>query len=587
MKRPVYSFTLMLFIFTHVCWAVDDYDPLFGNGNVNRSALTYDSLINGVDPGNQVDMSSFGLPINAAQPNNNFEGRLTLLGEASGGEFFEIKDTFGYTSVGDTTRKHLPEFDYTFVQTGTHIVPLERGSLANSHPQWEYILEPGRVWQENGDNGYSRAAIPFTLQQKNANCMHNGVISFLFKNDGTISQVAYQISSETCLYFKFDMWGLLSASYTPAIVANAVQIKTAYQAEVAVRMPSKPISALANDYSGADPSQFGNVDETAPAHMTLYGFVIDGTHYVGGCETRYGTYPYCEVMDIPSFSTAKSAFAGVALMRLEKKYPGSMSQSIANYVPDCAINGFWFDVTFENAADMSTGNYDSPFYMGDEFAWHTSYLFLPEQHVSKIGYACNIYIRKAIPGSQWVYHTSDTYILGTAMNTYVKRLEGSSADIFSTILVEELWKPLGISPAARVSRRTYDSIAQPFTGWGLTFHRDDVSKITEFLNLDHGVINGQPMLDSAQLNAAMQRTPLDRGLTPLYGYQYNNGFWAHEISGNLACVNEVWVPFMSGYGGISIVMLPNGSSYYFFSDNDTYSWMKAAVEANKIRNFCS
>src|SRR3546814_12265440 len=80
---------------------------------------------------------------------------------------------------------------------------------------------PGRVWDEAGDNGYSRVALPFALQPKNANCMHNGVLTFLFKDDGSVSKVAYQIASEPCLYFTADLWGMLAAGYTPAPLPDA------------------------------------------------------------------------------------------------------------------------------------------------------------------------------------------------------------------------------------------------------------------------------------------------------------------------------------------------------------------------------
>ena len=71
------------------------------------------------------------------------------------------------------------------------------------------------------------------------------------------------------------------------------------------------------------------------------------------------------------------------------------------------------------------------------------------------------------------------------------------------------------------------------------------------------------------------------------GYRYNNGFWAHEIGGNLSgCSGEQWIPFMSGYGGITVLVLPNGSAYYYFSDDDTYLWMDAAVASHGIRSLC-
>jgi hypothetical protein len=53
------------------------------------------------------------------------------------------------------------------------------------------------------------------------------------------------------------------------------------------------------------------------------GFVIDGVHYSGGCPTRHGAYPFCENLDLPSYSLAKSMVAGIALMRLERLYPGA------------------------------------------------------------------------------------------------------------------------------------------------------------------------------------------------------------------------------------------------------------------------
>ena len=563
-----------------------NFEPLTGNGNVSRSLLTYSTLMNGPDPGSRVDLSAYAVPANAAQPDHVFEGALELFGEATGGGFVEIKDDFAYTGNADSTRKHLPEFNFEFVQTGTHLFPVERGTMTDSHPEWEYILEAGRVWKENSDNGYSRASIPFTLHQKNANCMHNGVMSFLFRSDGSTSRVAYQISSETCFYYKVDMWGSLAAAYSPMPVINADGLRAAYQAEVNARMPVKPISALATDYPGSDPSQFGHSTETDPAHVTLFGLVIDGVHYTGGCQTRYGSYPFCNSLVLPSYSTAKSVFAGLALMRMELKHPGFSQHTVAPYVPACAANGNWGDVRYAHVIDMGTGNDGSALYMSDEGRSHTNNLFLPTDHASKINYSCTQYNRKVAPGTKWVYHTSDTYILGTAMNADLKALEGSGKDIFADILVGEILAPIGTSPTSHVSRRTYDAVQQPFAGWGMSYLRDDVAKIARFINVDSGKLNGSPLVHSAQLDAALQRTPSDRGLDPLSGYKYNNGFWAHEIKSNVGCSNDLWVPFMSGYGGISVLLLPNGSTYYMFSDNDTYYWMKAAVESHRIRSLC-
>src|SRR3546814_7593388 len=83
--------------------------------------------------------------------------------------------------------------------------------------------------------------------------------------------------------------------------------------------------------------------------------------------------------------------------------------------------------------------------MSDEGATHTNGLFLTETHAEKIDYSCTNYSRKAAPGSRWVYHTSDTYILGTAMNARLKALEGTGADIHADTLLGDILLPLGVS----------------------------------------------------------------------------------------------------------------------------------------------
>ena len=43
---------------------------------------------------------------------------------------------------------------------------------------------------------------------------------------------------------------------------------------------------------------------------------------------------------------------------------------------------------------------------------------------------------------------------------------------------------------------------------------------------------------------------------------------------------------MSGFGGIIVALLPNGMTYYYFSDGGKYAWAKAAKEAAKISPIC-
>jgi hypothetical protein len=553
-----------------------------------RSVLTYTTLMTGSYPAT-VDLAAFTPDTGASAPTNTFEGVLHISGTPSSTTIVANSTYVSRTDVA--TAKTLPtDFNYEFVQDGGAIIPVRRGPIPSTHGWWEFILEPGQVWNEAGDNGYTRAAIPFSLQQKNANCTHNGVLMFLFKNNGAVSRTALQVTSETCLYLKLDLWGLLATSYTPGTVAGKAAAIATHAAEVANRLPVRSMTQLATDYPAITPA---NLAIGAASGGTLYGLVVNGINYVSNCATRNGNYPYCEVLDLPSFSTAKSAFAAVALMRLQALYGGSKTQAIKSWVPVTQCQSFsWNGVTFDNTLNMATGNYDSSAYEVDESAAKTNGLFVPLDHASKISYSCGAYPRKTTPGTLWVYHTSDTYILGTALNAYLKTLPGRAGqDIYSDLLVADIFAPLHLSPVTSVTRRTYDSVAQPFTGWGLTYHHDDIARIAKFLSVDNGQIGGTSMLDGAMLDAALQRNAADRGLqaATLTDFKYKYGFWARNVQSALACPHATWIPFMSGFGGISVVLFPNGVIYYNFAEdglNATFDWTNPAKEVNKLSSIC-
>ena len=183
----------------------------------------------------------------------------------------------------------LPQdFAFEFVQEDGEIIPVRRGPQPSAHGGWEFVLEPGRVWNEPGDQGFTRAAIPFALQEKNANCLHNGVLMFLFKNDGAISHVALQISGETCSYLKFDMWGALAGVYVPRVVAARADTLAVHRAEVAHRLPVRPLAQLAQDYPSVN---IAALAIGAARARTVYGLVVNGVNYVSACATPQRRLP--------------------------------------------------------------------------------------------------------------------------------------------------------------------------------------------------------------------------------------------------------------------------------------------------------
>lgn len=524
----------------------------------------------------------------ATAPKAAFPGRLSLTRDRSGGGLRVLRDDYGTARTAAGNLRSLPPFDFEFIADGESLIPVKRGPIASAHPQWEWVVEPGRLWSEPADGGYTRATLPFSLVERNANCTHNGLMTFLFNDRGEVSRVAYQVGSETCLYLKLDLWGALPAKLRTQAVPDAAQVIAEYRGEVARRLPTRPIAALADDFPGTKPESFADPAEVAPGDLTLYGVVVDGVHYVGGCQTRHGPHPYCEVLDLPSYSLAKTLVAGLGSLALAREFPDLLDQRIADYVPECWRAGGWADVKFRDALDMVTGHYDSSTYDEDEKSAAMLEFFVAEDHRTKIRFACSHFPRKAAPGKVWVYHTIDTYVLGTALEAFMKQRLGRDADFYDDVLVERLWKPLGLSPLTHSTRRTRDASAQAFTGWGLTLQRDDIARLGQFLAAPGTPrIAGKPVLDEREAAIALQRDPNDRGLTTLdESFRYARGFWAHDVSRYIGCPKPVWVPYMAGFGGLTVLLMPNGIVYYHVSDGGAYRWANAAIEAHRMRPMC-
>ena len=274
------------------------------------------------------------------------------------------------------------------------------------------------------------------------------------------------------------------------------------------------------------------------------------------------------------------------MMRLEQLYPGAKDELIHDYVPECAAAG-WRDVTFDQALDMATGRYDSAAPEADENKAVQDGFFIDLTHDEKVGRACTLYPRQSEPGAQWVYHTTDHYVLGVAMQAFLRTKLGDDADIYRDLLVDPIWRSLGLSPVTYTTRRTRDDTAQPFVGWGLTYLPDDLAKLAAFVAVDGGVHNGEALVDTDELAAALQESPIDRGLPATNeDFRYNNGFWAWNAADALKCEAPLWTPFMSGFGGVSVVLMPNDIIYYYVSDNQEFSWARAVQAANGYKDMC-
>ena len=97
-----------------------------GTGNVARTIVTYDNLMNGFDAASPLDEAALTLPADAAPSEHSFEGRLELHGEDANGEMTVLRGN----PNREPEESHLPEFDFEFVQHDGYLIPAQRGLIA-------------------------------------------------------------------------------------------------------------------------------------------------------------------------------------------------------------------------------------------------------------------------------------------------------------------------------------------------------------------------------------------------------------------------------------------------------------------------
>ena len=247
-------------------------------------------------------------------------------------------------------RQNFPIIAFDWVQNDSgEIIPTVRHLVISDNPYWDYILGVGNVWPDNSSVESNRVSMPFTLVEKNENCTHNGVL--IFDNQAAEAQAYFQISSETCAYFKADFWGRGNVTNSPLQNANSQALVTAYAKEKSKRIKTKPIATIAEHAETIQAEKLSLPKGIKPNDMTVYGLLLGDEHYVSECQTRAGSYPFCEQLVLPSYSTAKSLFAAVTMFYLEQQYGDVFSQKINSWVEQC--NGDkWDEVTFANFQSM-------------------------------------------------------------------------------------------------------------------------------------------------------------------------------------------------------------------------------------------
>ena len=504
-------------------------------------------------------------------PNNgkSFSGILKVDQPAVGIGYNVIIDS---RKIYQDNHKNIPKFEIEISSLDGKVYPKNTKIIETNHLFWNIQFGVGSSKLETSSSN-TLITLPFSLIHKSANCIHNGIGVFSISNENQISNIIFEIASETCAYYKFDYVGLYSANFQ---FINTVPDFSNNSGKNIIS-----IENLYNRYNLTNKS-FLNSDYIDPSNVTIFGLIDSNNHYVSSCMTRLGNYPFCDQILLPSYSLAKSIAGTFSLSLLESQYGSISNLYVSDLVPEC-YGRKWKNVTLNNLSDMSTGQYFNSTHDFDESSVASSeVIFMFEEHKDKIKKACSAFPKKTKPGTRFVYHTSDTYILGVALNNYLQS-NSNRKDYFNDVLIPFL-ESNNLSQTSQSVLATNDNINQSYTGWGMFFLRSDLDRLSTII---HNIKNNS----STQLTYLYDAlNPNDNNsllAIPSVNIYYNNGFWSRKFDKDIFnCSEDVWIPFMSGFGGITFAFFPNGMSYYYFSDGYEFAWESAIFSSHSIKPFC-
>lgn len=404
----------------------------------------------------------------------------------------------------------FPGIELAFVTLGDILVPLERGRIvAEQKPgktpsYWCVIPQFGRVWRMPEDRGWSRAAFPLMLVNDLENHAHQGLAMFRYRQ-GRVSGLEFQFVQQTSPYRlrqHFIAWGAAAAQWSGSGVADPAKHRDLARAELARRLPHKPWDDLARRVPAGTLAGFGGpVDEKWRVQTAL---IRDGILYHQEAPTPCGNYPYPLEMRFGVRSVMKSIGAPLALLRLAEVYgPYVLDLRIGDYVD--GLHPKYQRVRFIDAANLATGfggtgswkthpNDPRDGYPDEDYdAWYTA-----RSHAAKMRHLARSLPYPWEPGTVVRYRDQDFYLLGVALDRFVKSARGRGADLWE-MLESEVLQPIGIAQAPAV--RTREAAGRRGVVWlsaGYYPTLDDLGKIA---------------LLYQSLGAAGGRQILHRGLT--------------------------------------------------------------------------
>ena len=469
------------------------------------------------------------------------------------------------------------------------------------HSYWDIIVQPGRVWSQPGDDGWSRAAFPFALVNSIEGETHNGLATFLYR-EGRVSNLRVQVVQQTAPFDIADHFiaaGLVPARLESAPSEQLASLKRNYEAG---RVAAVPIASWKDLNAKVSDATLASFDGTMPAaDILLSGLDYRGTFYLKGCYSAGGELPWCDRARFGVWSATKALANETALLRLAEKYgPAVFDLKIADYVPEAARHPGWRNVRFEDAINMATGigngsakrdpNNISDGYLDPSYQrWYEA----PSMQDKVTRLLDDGAVYPWGPGKVARYRDQDMFILGVAMDRFLKSKEGPAASIWS-MLEREVFAPIGIHQAPTNRTIEHDgSIGQPLMAYGYYPTISDMVLIAR-LYQSEGRHGGTQILYAPRIRKLLAGTEpggfptgekLSTGET-----SYFNAFWFTSYAPSRDC--RRFYPRMIGWGGNIVALLPGGITGIRLAksggtpDNSDSDTAGIAKVADSLSKFC-
>lgn len=477
----------------------------------------------------------------------------------------------------------FPAIKLGFVTVGDVLVPLECGQIVSERSAreaasyWSIIPQFGRIWREPDEEGtWSRAAFPLMLVADTENHSHQGVATFRYRGR-EVSELEFQFVQQTAPYLlhqHFIAWGRARMKLASLAAREAAVHRESGRAELERRLKHRPWADLVRETPSNALKGFGG--PVLDRWRVLAALVHDGTIYYQESSTPCGNYAYPLEMRFGVRSVMKSIGAPLALLRLAQVCgPYVLTLKIGDYVE--GLDPKYGAVRFIDAANMATGfggtgtwktHPNDPldgYLEGDYDAWYTA-----PSHREKVKQ-----IRRSLrpypwePGTVMRYRDQDFYLLGVAIDRFIKSVRGPGADVWD-MLRTEVFEPIGIAHAPVVrTREARGRRGIPWLNAGYYPTLDDLAKIA-LLYQSRGAFGGEQILHRGLTESLLRaqgalpkRGDLSlgakgsAGATEDEGELYGMGFHFRPYDG--AGGKRYYLPTMWGAGDSEVILYPNGS----------------------------